>query len=122
MRILVLAAAIALAMPAPAAAQAKERQPQPKAMSISDCQAFTTLALLTASLVKQKVSRKQIEGALQDVFTYQTDEATRLGRLILDAAIREIARGTRPQAFAAALATACVRDEGDMSTVLGKES
>ncbi|MGH8764211.1 MAG: hypothetical protein ACRET8_00685 [Burkholderiales bacterium] len=110
-RLVLLVAVLFVVAPASAA---------PKATHPEDCRQFMNLALYSAALIKNKVPRRTIEASLREVFIFLNDDAVLIGKLIFDQAYREIARGTRPAVFASRLGTACMRNDGDMDSVLGE--
>ena len=91
----------------------------PKAESAMECGIAADMAIVARSLAQEEIQRPQANSIMARI--YDVSESARgkeLMKDIIDAAYRK--NGASSQKFAEELFVACMKDGGNMDTVLGK--
>ena len=91
----------------------------PRAESATECGIAADMAVVARSLAQEEIKRPQAGAIMARI--YDVSESTRgreLMKDIIDAAYRKT--GDSSQKFAEELFVACMKDGGNMDTVLGK--
>ena len=94
----------------------------PKAESATECSIAADMAVVARSLAQEEIRRPQANAIMARIYDVSdSDRGKELMRDILDAAYRQdgAAGGGSSQTFAEDLFTACMKDDGNMDTVLG---
>jgi hypothetical protein len=91
----------------------------PKAESAVECGIAADMAVVARSLAEEKVQRPQAGAIMARIYDVsQSDRGRELMKEILEAAYGK--QAITSQSFAEELFTACIKDGGNMDTILGK--
>ena len=91
----------------------------PKAESAVECGIAADMAVVARSLAEEQVQRPKASAIMARIYDVsESDRARELMKDILEAAYGK--QSTPSQAFAEELFTACIKDGGNMDTVLGR--
>ena len=91
----------------------------PKAESAVECGIAADMAVVARSLAEEQVQRPKASAIMARIYDVsESDRGRELMKDILEAAYGK--QSTPSQAFAEELFTACIKDGGNMDTVLGR--
>ena len=91
----------------------------PKAESAVECGIAADMAVVARSLAEEQVQRPKASAIMARIYDVsESDRGRELMKDILEAAYGK--QATPSQAFAEELFTACIKDGGNMDTVLGR--
>lgn len=91
----------------------------PKAASAEECAVLADLALVASAAARHGMQRPTVEAMLADIYTINDEgRAGALAAAILDVVFGG-AREVMPRVLAGNLGDACMRNEGDMDSILG---